>query len=152
MSCRASATTPNATGFSLTRSIRMPGSSRTRIGRLGLKGRGRIVSRMLASEVPLGHDGSPKRGLIVSAVHPASHAEPAAEACDVMPRLYRFLIDHGGTNCRLYVQDVASSWTGALLGCWKAETMTTLGRVLDAFASIPEGQTLAGIFASAGPR
>ncbi len=69
-----------------------------------------------------------------------------------MPRLYRFLIDHGGTNCRLYVLDVASSWTGALLGCWKAETMTTLGRVLDAFASIPEGQTLAGIFASAGPR
>jgi hypothetical protein len=110
----------------------------------------RTVSRLLASDVPLGVDGPSERGVIVSAYIRRAVPSRLAEACEVMARLYGFLIDHGGTNCRLCVLDVAGGWSGALLGCWEADSMATRGRVLDAFGSKPEGQALAGIFASAG--
>lgn len=46
---------------------------------------------MLAGEVPLGHDGSPKRGVIVSAYVRRAMPCRLAEACEVMARLYRLL-------------------------------------------------------------
>ena len=108
-----------------------------------------ILSMSMGNEIPLGRTGPTDRGAVVEAYIsrplPGRFDAALALAADV----FEFIEAHGGSRCRLMQLNSAGMLTGCLVASWELENMRALGRLGDAFADDPDGQSIAATLTGA---
>jgi hypothetical protein len=108
-----------------------------------------VVSRMLQTELMLKRDGPTDRGVIVTAYVRRVVPGRFEDALGLLARMFSFLEDHGGSNCRLFQLDSAGPRTGEVLATWECGSMRARSVVHDAFLTTPEGQAIGAHMAAA---
>jgi hypothetical protein len=108
-----------------------------------------VVSRLLQTELPLAREGPTDRGVVVSAYVRRVVPGRFEDGLSLLARMFSFLEEHGGSNCRLFQLDSAGSRTGEVLATWECGSMRARGIVHHAFLTTPEGQDIGALMASA---
>jgi len=101
-----------------------------------------VVSRNLATEVPLLRRGPADHGAIVAAYIGRPERGRFEDCCDLARSMFEFFEARGGSNCHLLELDSAGSRTGELMFRCEFDSMRSHGKMLDASATSPEGQAL----------
>jgi hypothetical protein len=102
-----------------------------------------IISRTLATEVPLMRSGPAHHGAVVAAYIGRPERGRFEDCCELARSVFEFLEGHGASNCHLLEFDSAGARTGELLTRWEFDSMRSRGKALDAWTSDPEGQARA---------
>jgi hypothetical protein len=101
-----------------------------------------IISRSLATEVPLMRGGPAHDGAVVVAYLGRPDRGRFEDCCELARDVFDFVEGHGASNCRLLDLNVAGARTGELLARWEYENMRAHGKSLDIWLSDPTGQAL----------
>jgi hypothetical protein len=102
-----------------------------------------IISRSLASEVPLTRSGPAHHGAVVVAYLGRPERGRFEDCCEFARDVFAFVEGHGASNCHLLDLDSAGARTGELLARWEYENMRAHGKSRDTWLSDPTGQALA---------
>jgi hypothetical protein len=102
-----------------------------------------IISRILATEVPLMRSGPADHGAVVAAYIGRPERGRFEDCCEFARSVFEFIEGHGASNCHLLELDSAGARTGELMARWEFDSMRSRGKAFDAWASDPEGQALA---------
>jgi hypothetical protein len=90
-----------------------------------------IESRSLAAEISIDHERDATRGAVIE-VYVGRPLPGRFDACrDLAAGAFRFLAEHGATNCRLTQLRSAGARTGALVATWEFENMRARGMADD---------------------
>ena len=101
-----------------------------------------LVARSLATEVPLGRHGPSDSGAIVAAHIGRPERGRFEDCCDLARSMFEFLEGHGASNCHLLELDSAGSRTGELMVRCEFDSMRSHGKMIDEWATDPDGQAL----------
>jgi hypothetical protein len=101
-----------------------------------------IVSRSLATEVPLTRSGPAHHGAVIVAYLGRPERGRFEDCCELARSVFEFVEGHGASNCHLLELDSAGARTGELLARWEYENMRARGKSLDMLVSDPTGQAL----------
>jgi hypothetical protein len=115
----------------------------------GESGPATLLSRSVASEIPLGRSGSTARGTVIEAYVSRMIPGRLDGLLELTTTAFDFLENNGATNCRLIQLQNAGSLNEAMVATWEFENMRAYGRAGDAFMNDPKGQALGELLTSA---
>jgi hypothetical protein len=120
------------------------------LGRAGAEsGPSVLLSRSIASEIPLGRSGSTARGGVVEVYVSRMIPGRLDGVLELTNTAFDFLENNGATNCRLLQLQNAGSLNEALVATWEFENLRAYGRAGDAYMGDPKGQALMELLTSA---
>jgi hypothetical protein len=108
-----------------------------------------LLSRSVASEIPLGRSGPTGRGSVVEVYLSRMIPGRLDATIELSHAAFDFLEASGATNCRLMQLQNAGSLSEALVSTWEFENLRAYGRAGDAMMSDPKGQAVMEILTSA---
>jgi hypothetical protein len=108
-----------------------------------------LLSRSIASEIPLGRSGPTDRGGVVEVYLSRMIPGRFDGVLELTGVAFDFLEANGATNCRLVQLQNAGTLNEALCATWEFENLRAYGRAGDAYMGDPKGQALLEMMTSA---
>ena len=101
-----------------------------------------LETMSIGSTIELGRDGPSDRGSLIEAYISKVNPGRFAAAVELGSTVFDFVEQNGATNCRLIQLSSAGSMTDCLVASWELDSMKSMGRLGDAYATSPEGQRI----------